>query len=209
MPLTTVRSRRTLLVAAIVAVVLLLVVAVAAIRSRTRATEEGTSGTSPGTTASSSPGVSASASPSESASSAHTEPAPPLSQDEAAATTRDALTRTAAALSDPGNPADLSGVLTDGELDSYEAQADEFASTGVHQNGAPTIENPGIVGVSDDGATVSVQACVDSSSVHVLDDQGTDLHASQPKRSLTIFMLTNSNGSWKISGESFPDDPTC
>ena len=103
----------------------------------------------------------------------------------------------------------LDGVLTDGELDSYEAQADEFASTGVHQNGAPTIENPGIVGVSDDGATVSVQACVDSSSVHVLDDQGTDLHASQPKRSLTIFMLTNSNGSWKISGESFPDDPTC
>lgn len=199
------RSRRTLLIAACVAVVVLVIIAILAVRSTVSSRDEDEDKDIPRPVES----VSASASGSPSASPERTGPVNPISDEEAADRTRDALDRTATALSDPGNPADLSDVLTDGELDAYLAQADEFMSTGVHQSGSPSIENPTVTSVSEDGATMTVQACVDSSSVQVLNDQGTDLHASQPKRSLTIFTLTNPDGSWKLAGESFPDDPTC
>ncbi|WP_316668366.1 hypothetical protein [uncultured Propionibacterium sp.] len=200
----TVRSRRPLIALVVVAAVLVLVLAALIVRSVARVTPEEAAEDE-----SSSSGISVSAVPSETVSPVRTAPVTPLSGEAAADATLDALTRTATALSDPGNPADLSDVLTDGELSSYQAQADEFLATGVHQSGAPTIENARITSVSEDGTGMSIEACVDSSSVQVLNDQGADLHASQPKRSLTIFTLTNPDGSWKLASESFPDDPTC
>ena len=202
MALTTLRSRKRLVIA-VIGAVLLLVLAIVAVRALRAAPEDG-----PGDGATS-PSTSAPTAPDESTSPSRTAPVTPLSEEEAADTTLDALTRTATALSDPGNPADLSEVLTGSALDAYLAQAEEFMNTGVHQEGAPTIENARITNSSEDGASLEIEACVDSSSVRVLNDQGTDLPASQPKRSLTIFTLTNPDGSWKLASETFPDDPTC
>ncbi|RLP08982.1 IMS domain-containing protein [Propionibacterium australiense] len=200
------RPRKRLLIAAASAVLLLILVVVATrvLGARSEETAHSTDD-SPHPSAT----ISGSADESPSPSPERTAPVTPLSEDEAADTTLDALSRTASALSDPGNPADLSDVLTDSALDAYLAQAEEFMKTGVHQNGAPTIENARIIGTSDDGTSMEVEACVDSSSVQVVNDQGTDLRASEPKRSRTIFTLTNPDGSWKIASETFPEDPTC
>lgn len=200
MALMTSRPRKRLVIAAIAAVLLLVLIVVAVRALRTTPGEDGRSedSSAPVTVV-----------PPESATPVRTAPVTPLSEEEAADTTLEALARTATALSDPGNPVDLSGVLTGSALDEYLAQAEEFMNTGVHQEGAPTIENARVIGTSDDGTSLEVEACVDSSSVQVLNDQGTDMHASQPKRSLTIFTLTNPDGSWKLASETFPDDPTC
>lgn len=198
------RPRKRLLIAAISAVLVLILVVVA-VRVLGAASE----GDDPSRDDSPNPSATVSASAAESSSPVRTAPVTPLSEGEAADTTLDALSRTASALSDPGNPADLSDVLTDSALDAYLAQAEEFMKTGVHQNGSPTIENARVLGTSEDGTSIQVEACVDSSAVQVLNDQGTDLRASQPKRSLTIFTLTNPDGSWKLASETFPEDPTC
>ena len=200
MAFTTIHSRRRLVVAVICAVLLLvlIVTAVRFLRATPGEDSEGSPSSAPSTVA-----------PPENATPERTAPATPLTDGEAADTTLEALTRTATALSDPGNPVDLSDVLTGSALDEYLAQSEEFMNTGVHQEGAPTIENARITNTSEDGTSLEVEACVDSSAVQVLNDQGTDLRASQPKRSLTIFTLTNPDGSWKLASETFPDDPTC
>lgn len=199
MAFTTVHPRRRLVIAVICAVLLLvlIVTAVRVLRATPGEDSEGSPSSAPSTVV-----------PPENTTPERTAPVTPLTEEEAADTTLDALTRTATALSDPGNPVDLSDVLTGSALDEYLAQAEEFMNTGVHQEGAPTIENARITNTSEDG-TIEVEACVDSSAVQVLNDQGTDLRASQPKRSLTIFTLTNPDGSWRLASETFPDDPTC
>ena len=65
--------------------------------------------------------------------------------------------------------------------------------------------------LSDDGAgNITVSACVDSSNVRVLNDAGTALtDDTTMTRALTYFQFVKDGQNWKLSGVSFPDDPTC
>ena len=104
---------------------------------------------------------------------------------------------------------DLSSVLTASALEEFDAQALEWTRDGTHATGTPTLEDVHII--SDDGAgNITVSACVDSSNVRVLNDAGTALtDDTTMTRALTYFEFVNDGGAWKLSGFSFPDDPTC
>ena len=104
---------------------------------------------------------------------------------------------------------DLSSVLTGSALEEFDAQALEWTRDGTHTTGSPTLEDVHII--SDDGAgNITVSACVDSSSVRVLNDAGTALtDDTTMTRALTYFQFVKDGGAWKLSGFSFPDDPTC
>ena len=104
---------------------------------------------------------------------------------------------------------DLSSVLTASALEEFDAQALEWTRDGTHATGTPTLEDVHII--SDDGAgNITVSACVDSSNVRVLNDAGTALtDDTTMTRALTYFQFVKDGGTWKLSGFSFPDDPTC
>lgn len=104
---------------------------------------------------------------------------------------------------------DLSSVLTGSALEEFDAQALEWTRDGTHTTGSPTLEDVHII--SDDGAgNITVSACVDSSSVRVLNDAGTALtDDTTMTRALTYFQFVKDGQNWKLSGVSFPDDPTC
>ena len=104
---------------------------------------------------------------------------------------------------------DLSSVLTASALEEFDAQALEWTRDGTHATGTPTLEDVHII--SDDGAgNITVSACVDSSNVRVLNDAGTALtDDTTMTRALTYFQFVKDGGAWKLSGFSFPDDPTC
>ena len=104
---------------------------------------------------------------------------------------------------------DLSSVLTASALEEFDAQALEWTRDGTHATGTPTLEDVHII--SDDGAgNITVSACVDSSNVRVLNDAGTALtDDTTMTRALTYFQFVKDGETWKLSGFSFPDDPTC
>lgn len=104
---------------------------------------------------------------------------------------------------------DLSSVLTGSALEEFDAQALEWTRDGTHTTGSPTLEDVHII--SDDGAgNITVSACVDSSNVRVLNDAGTALtDDTTMTRALTYFQFVKDGAAWKLSGFSFPDDPTC
>lgn len=104
---------------------------------------------------------------------------------------------------------DLSSVLTASALEEFDAQALEWTRDGTHATGTPTLEDVHII--SDDGAgNITVSACVDSSNVRVLNDAGTALtDDTTMTRALTYFEFVKDGQTWKLSGFSFPDDPTC
>lgn len=104
---------------------------------------------------------------------------------------------------------DLSSVLTASALEEFDAQALEWTRDGTHATGTPTLEDVHII--SDDGAgDITVSACVDSSNVRVLNDAGTALtDDTTMTRALTYFQFVKDGETWKLSGFSFPDDPTC
>ena len=104
---------------------------------------------------------------------------------------------------------DLSSVLTASALEEFDAQALEWTRDGTHATGTPTLEDVHII--SDDGAgNITVSACVDSSNVRVLNDAGTALtDDTTMTRALTYFQFVKDGDTWKLSGFSFPDDPTC
>ena len=116
-----------------------------------------------------------------------------------------------AAYSDPeqARATDLSSVLTGSALEEFDVQALEWTRDGTHATGVPTVEDAHIL--SDDGTgTIKVSACIDSSNVRVLNDAGTALSDDTTMtRALTYFHFVRDGQTWKLSGFSFPDDPTC
>ena len=93
------------------------------------------------------------------------------------------------------------------------AQAAEFESNNWRQEGVPTIA--GLEIVAYDGAAtparMTVNACVDSSKVRVVTDEGVVLRESSARnRSLNVLSLVRGDGgAWLVEEISFPDDPSC
>ena len=114
------------------------------------------------------------------------------------------------AYSDPSTAiaTDLSSILTESALEEFDAQAQEWNADGTRVSGTPRIEDAHVT--ASDGTTATVRACVDSTGVIVTNDAGSPLtDDTSLMRALTDFSFVNDGGSWKLSGVSFPDDPTC
>lgn len=88
----------------------------------------------------------------------------------------------------------------------------EFEDQGWTQVGAPTIKSLEIVEEQLDTTPprVVVLACVDSSDVDILDDEGNSLrNEGTPSRSANLYTLVREERVWSIADVTFPEDPDC
>lgn len=127
-------------------------------------------------------------------------------------------TALAVPISDVGTQEDLAerlkSIASDGYAEELEAQWLELSSQGWTISGSPTVVSAEVTSLNSDTTppTATVNACVDSSAVSILDADGKpigDASATTP-RALHIFTLTQGeDNAWRISGHTFPNDPTC
>lgn len=93
------------------------------------------------------------------------------------------------------------------------ATAAEFAKNGWHQEGAPTVVWSHTVERHLDAQppSVTIEACVDSSDVRILDQHGKPVLGTtdKPPRVPNLYTLVKTHGTWKVTGHSFPRQPTC
>lgn len=94
-----------------------------------------------------------------------------------------------------------------------EADLLELDSQGWQRTGTPVVASMSVLEQDEDASppTATVQACIDSSDVQVLDSSGEPLPQDpSTARALNIYQLTqNEDGSWFIASRSFPSDPAC
>ena len=172
------------------------------------------SGTSAPTSPSSGGATSSSASPTSPSSTtapkpSNTTPAPKLDKESAVTSISEALEAVSKALNDPEADPDLSTIASGSYLDSVKALNDQFVTEGLLQEGESRIEDVVVLEQLDDGK-VRVQACVDSSDVRILDENGVDRRgAGTIDRSLTIFTLESAEGRWMISDETAGEPAEC
>ena len=121
-----------------------------------------------------------------------------------------ALDAVAQAMASPQTTPDLSGVLTGAYLEAFNIQREEWENNQWTQSGSPTISNVKVLENTDNGTRLVTQMCVDSSTVKVLDENGVDVRSTtDAQRTLNIFTFVLENGTWRLSDQSFPEDPNC
>ena len=121
-----------------------------------------------------------------------------------------AFTRSAEVLAAPADAIDPSDSLASTALQELQATAEEWNLLGYIQEGKPVISDVQVVKVGEGETTMQVMVCVDSSNVRVLNENGTEVsddHA--PTRSRSLFELEFIDGKWKVTHQSFPEDPEC
>lgn len=132
-----------------------------------------------------------------------------MDAEQAVTATSEALTTVAEVLSAPEEDFKLGDVATGSYLGSVEATREQFLAEGLVQTGEVKVEDITILEELDDGS-VRVQACVDSSDIQVLDENGVNLRGEGTfDRALTIFTLESFGDRWVIADETFGDPPEC
>lgn len=112
----------------------------------------------------------------------------------------------------PVNDAQLKSLAVGAMLGELQASVDEFRANGWHQVGKPTIPFVRVGPLVSPGLTIQLEACLDSSSVKVVDEAGNDVAAGNKiGRALNVYTLVRDSpqAEWKVSSRSFPDDATC
>ncbi|MBK7822187.1 MAG: hypothetical protein IPJ61_14315 [Tessaracoccus sp.] len=119
------------------------------------------------------------------------------------------LERASEALGEEPSVDVLDGVATGAFRTMLELQLEEWSDADWHQVGSPTVSDVAVEDEKDDN-TLIVSACVDSSDVKVLDENGVNVRdESTPNRSRMLFTLEPRGGQWMIADQTFPDDPAC
>ncbi|WP_159615777.1 hypothetical protein [Arthrobacter zhaoguopingii] len=142
-------------------------------------------------------------------------PVPAAEKEKASTVSRDYVGKTASVLAAAKTPTadELKALAVGPAQGAILAQAAEFESNNWRQEGVPTIA--GLEIVAYDGAAtparMTVNACIDSSKVRVVTDEGVVLReGSDGNRSLNILSLVRGDGgTWLVEEISFPDDPSC
>ncbi|MDO4258549.1 MAG: hypothetical protein Q4C87_03400 [Actinomycetaceae bacterium] len=118
------------------------------------------------------------------------------------------LNQTAESLAAPNPETDLSPILSGEALESHQVTLQQWSAEKLRQEGAPTIASSNVV--SNEGGKMTVEACIDSSAVKVLDENGQEVGDPEaPTRSKHIFILEQADGAWKVVSDSFAEDPQC
>lgn len=121
-----------------------------------------------------------------------------------------AFSRTAEVLAAPADTFDPGDSLANTALEDLQATAEEWNLLGYTQEGKPEVSDVQVLKVGDTGTTMQVLACVDSSNVRVLDENGSEVSDEQaPTRSRFLFDLEFIDGKWKVTHQSFPENPEC
>lgn len=105
----------------------------------------------------------------------------------------------------------LANVATGAYVAEIEARFTEFEANGWSTQGVPIVESASVIENSGGPpATATVEACIDSSAVVILDAAGESVGASTTPRAKNLFTLSQEpNGSWRITSRTFSDDPAC
>lgn len=102
----------------------------------------------------------------------------------------------------------MGNVASGGYLQELENQWQELVANGWSVEGSPTVVSAEVTEASDTQATVV--ACVDSSHVRTLDAAGVAIGTASTARALNVYTLEqSSDGIWRITSHSFPNDPAC
>lgn len=102
----------------------------------------------------------------------------------------------------------MGNVAADSYLQELESQWQELVANGWSIEGTPKVVSAEVTESSDTHATVV--ACVDSSNVRTLDAAGVVIGSASDTSARNVFTLEQrSDGVWRITAHSFPDDPAC
>lgn len=125
-------------------------------------------------------------------------------------TVEQALAHSSEVLAAPEDAIEPGNALASTALEDLQATAEEWGLLGYRQEGQAVLSDVTVLNVSDTGETMEVLACVDSSNVRVVDENGKEVSDEQaPARSRSIFELQFIEGKWKVTNQSFPEDPEC
>ena len=104
----------------------------------------------------------------------------------------------------------INKVAVDNAAEEYVASAAEYAQNGWHYEGTSTVVgSPKVAEGTYQGKRARfVEVCLDSSQVKTKDSAGRELQ-NGGKRSLNIYTLVESDGTWKIAQHDFPNNPDC
>ncbi len=123
------------------------------------------------------------------------------------------IEKTSSVLATPEQEFDLSEVFAETALEGLQAEAAELETLGLHQEGSPTVENPQIVSSEGEDGPLVLSACIDSSSVKYLNEDGEEptTGSESPQRSLMLFTFVRRDGHWLLTYQTFPEDedPDC
>jgi len=205
---------RTRVIAAIGAALLLLLAGIAVIANTTGA-ERPSAGSE--RTASPSAEPTPSAAPSHQPEGPATEAADSdgLSASAAEATLAGYISQVDSAAAEPEDGVErLAEVAAGPMLLELELEYQELADNGWTRQGQAKLGDIAVLesDLGADPATATVQACVDSTDVVILDAAGKPLPSAADAgtpRSLNVFTLERDGADWRVTARSFPTDPNC
>lgn len=121
-----------------------------------------------------------------------------------------AFTRMSQVLAAPQDAPDASDILADNALEELNAARSEWEFLGYRQEGDPTISDIQVTQPTDDATRRQALVCVDFSSVQIIAEDGSPIiDDDAPTRSRLLVDLELIDGTWKVTNQSFPDDPEC
>lgn len=215
------RRQRAAIVAALSLVLIAVIAVVLLTRDLSSSSADPPASPTPGSSSSASPGTpQPSASPSATPSSPPAAPAPPVTtqgaiDDDAAEELVDTYVVKAAEVApdDPRAADQVETVAGDVMIAELEADLLELDSNGWTRTGTPQVVSATVLDQDDDATppTATVEACIDSSDVHIIDSAGDPLPSDPPSaRALNVYTLNQQDdGSWILVSRSFPDNPAC
>jgi hypothetical protein len=136
-----------------------------------------------------------------------------LAPETAAVTVGSLLVALAAHAEDPSASTDsLSSLATGAILDEVAADTEELKANGWSRTGTAKVGSVRVIATdaATTPATATIEACIDSSDVRLLDLAGDvigDPLASP--RSLNIYSLEHDGAVWRVTSRTFPDDAAC
>jgi cytoskeletal protein RodZ len=107
----------------------------------------------------------------------------------------------------------IAAVVTGDALAEVEAQQLEFESRGWSLTGSTRFEDVSVVeaDLESDRPTATVSVCVDSSDVQLMDEDNSPVSTAtdESRRAINLYSLAYTDGAWRVTSHTFPDDPQC
>ncbi|MHA7180691.1 hypothetical protein ACX80J_11290 [Arthrobacter sp. MDB2-24] len=109
--------------------------------------------------------------------------------------------------------AELENLAAGPALQELQVQVDELAANQWSFEGEAEVTTIEVVNAPSSGQkTLQIQACIDSSSVSLSDENGAIIQAEEPagtRRSLNLYDLELRDGAWIVVNHYFPDNADC
>jgi len=106
-------------------------------------------------------------------------------------------------------PADFPKIASGAILEELQNDAQELEANGWSRTGAAIVDGVTVLESDDTTGTATIEACVDSTAVATLDQNGDRLNPAGTARALNLYSLARTDGAWRVVSRTFPDDTAC